>query len=158
MPGSWLGAEHTAGSVPSPLPWSFPFPFLSEKVRICPWLVSLNGRSLPAHGSTQCPSCWGQPVVTYAGTTCPSHRPSEAHGLMLHTAPYPRGCSQAGKWLPFSGSRCQHGLLPTNPIPTALPASDAHPSIEHQYRGGAGRGQQLSWQDALASGAILRWF
>lgn len=58
----------------------------------------------------------------------------------------------------FPGSRCRHGVLLTNPIPAALPVSEHRASAEQHHRGGAGRGQQLSWQDALASGAILRCF
>lgn len=106
-------------------------------------------------GTARCHICWN---------TCPSQRPAEAaaqwgvHRAMVPAAPRPLGCHQAGKWLPFPGSRCQRGLLLTDPIPAAPPANEHYASIEQHHRGGAGRGQQLSWQDALALGAILRCF
>lgn len=87
-------------------------------------------------------------------TTCPLQRPGEVvQGPMLPDVPWCRGCCQAGKQLPFPRSCCWCGIVPAAPLVRELRAC-----TEQQHSGGVGRGQQLSWQGALASRAILRCF
>jgi len=152
----WLGAEHAAGSdALGSLPWSFPSPFLLGKGRNCTWLENLDDRSFPVHRQRCVPLPPGTACCHICRTTCPSQRLRKAAARLRGPRSDAPRCPLEGTRLPFPGSRCRCGVLLSDPIPAAPPASEHRAFAEQHHRSGAGRGQQLSWQDALASGAIF---